>query len=255
MFTLVWQLCIDWMWFVYDPWNRNAGNTVIIPNRHRAGWFDKHCSIACHYNNDIWEATDLRWGVPNHFSSFIVFRDEICHGIFHMYYMDNTVIPATSSERLIEKLYILHGFCESHGMIINENKTKFIVIHDGVHERMLIKINWRVIQHCDKYIYLGCVFTSDGSTKSSLCAQVADWQKHSWKQGSWGQYGAHLGPTGPRWAPCWPHEFAIWDYNKLVSFLRNNCDMPFVMKWDEFVKWHEFVECRTIIWIWELARY
>ena len=21
-----------------------------------------------------------------------------------------------------------------------------------------------------------------------------------------GQYGAHLGPTGPRWAPCWPHE-------------------------------------------------
>ena len=27
-----------------------------------------------------------------------------------------------------------------------------------------------------------------------------------WKQGSWGQHGAHLGPTGPRWAPCWPHE-------------------------------------------------
>ena len=22
----------------------------------------------------------------------------------------------------------------------------------------------------------------------------------------WGQYGAHLGPTGPWWAPCWPHE-------------------------------------------------
>ena len=27
-----------------------------------------------------------------------------------------------------------------------------------------------------------------------------------WQQGSWGQHGAHLGPTGPRWAPCWPHE-------------------------------------------------
>ena len=25
-------------------------------------------------------------------------------------------------------------------------------------------------------------------------------------QGSSGQYGAHLGPVGPRWAPCWPHE-------------------------------------------------
>ena len=27
-----------------------------------------------------------------------------------------------------------------------------------------------------------------------------------WQQGLWGQHGAHLGPTGPRWAPCWPHE-------------------------------------------------
>ena len=26
------------------------------------------------------------------------------------------------------------------------------------------------------------------------------------EQGSWGQHGAHLGPTGPRWAPSWPHE-------------------------------------------------
>ena len=25
-----------------------------------------------------------------------------------------------------------------------------------------------------------------------------------------GHYGAHLGPTGPRWAPCWPMNFAIW---------------------------------------------
>ena len=32
-----------------------------------------------------------------------------------------------------------------------------------------------------------------------------------WQQGSWGQHGAHLGPTGPRWAPCWPVNFAIWD--------------------------------------------
>ena len=25
-------------------------------------------------------------------------------------------------------------------------------------------------------------------------------------QSSWGQHGGHLGPVGPRWAPCWPHE-------------------------------------------------
>ena len=26
------------------------------------------------------------------------------------------------------------------------------------------------------------------------------------KLGSWGQHGAYLGPAGPRWASCWPHE-------------------------------------------------
>ena len=32
------------------------------------------------------------------------------------------------------------------------------------------------------------------------------WYKdaHPWYKGSWGQHGARLGPTGPRWAPCWP---------------------------------------------------
>ena len=29
---------------------------------------------------------------------------------------------------------------------------------------------------------------------------------HPRKQSSWGQHGAQLGPVGPRWAPCWPHE-------------------------------------------------
>ena len=26
------------------------------------------------------------------------------------------------------------------------------------------------------------------------------------EQGSWDQHGSHLGPVGPRWAPCCPHE-------------------------------------------------
>ena len=31
-------------------------------------------------------------------------------------------------------------------------------------------------------------------------------RRTSREQSSWGQHGAHLGPVGPRWAPCWPHE-------------------------------------------------
>ena len=44
---------------------------------------------------------------------------------------------------------------------------------------------------------------------------VLDWQwravigaleRYPRYQGSLGLHGAHLGPTGPRWAPCWPNE-------------------------------------------------
>ena len=31
-------------------------------------------------------------------------------------------------------------------------------------------------------------------------------KRHPRLQSSWGQHGAHLGPVGPRCAPCWPHE-------------------------------------------------
>ena len=34
---------------------------------------------------------------------------------------------------------------------------------------------------------------------------------HPWYQGSWGQHGAHLGPTGPKWDPCWSRELCyLW---------------------------------------------
>ena len=36
------------------------------------------------------------------------------------------------------------------------------------------------------------------------------------QQSSWGQHGAHLGPVGPIWAPCWPHQLCY-----------QGCDKPF----------------------------
>ena len=40
-----------------------------------------------------------------------------------------------------------------------------------------------------------------------------------WYQGSWGQHGAHLGPTGPRWIPCGPHELCYlgWQSKGVVA--------------------------------------
>ena len=39
-----------------------------------------------------------------------------------------------------------------------------------------------------------------------VVANTGNCQGRPREQRSWGQYGAHLGPLGPRWAPCWPHE-------------------------------------------------
>ena len=51
------------------------------------------------------------------------------------------------------------------------------------------------------------------------------------QQSSWGQHGAHLGPVGPRWAPCWPHEpcylgscDTCWLYPHLLGLLCCHCD-------------------------------
>ena len=46
-----------------------------------------------------------------------------------------------------------------------------------------------------------------------------------------GQHGAHLGPTGPRWAPCWPHElcclgsFVRTIYNDMFPALNYTCSV------------------------------
>ena len=39
------------------------------------------------------------------------------------------------------------------------------------------------------------------------------------EQSSWGQHGAHLGPVGPRWAPCWPHEPCYQGMMQILSTL------------------------------------
>ena len=41
---------------------------------------------------------------------------------------------------------------------------------------------------------------------------------------SWGQHGAYLGPTGPRWAPCWPQELRYlgYIYHTIQSYTHNS---------------------------------
>ena len=41
---------------------------------------------------------------------------------------------------------------------------------------------------------------------------------------SLGQYGAHLGPVGPRWAPCWPHEPSYQGFTPWIMYM-SGCDL------------------------------
>ena len=48
-------------------------------------------------------------------------------------------------------------------------------------------------------------------------------------QSSWGQYGAHLAPVGPTWAPCWSHEHCYQGVNHPCNALYCDDKMSHIM--------------------------
>ena len=108
--------------------------------------------------------------------------------------MDDTVIMATSRERLTEKLKYLEEYCDEYGMLINESKTKFMAILGSEEDRQPIQLASFTVRHCDSYTYLGAIFTADGNARNALALHV----KEKTKQ-----------------------------LNKLIIFLSTNYDAPF----------------------------
>ena len=111
--------------------------------------------------------------------------------------MDDTVILATSRVTFKQKLKILEEYCDEYGMVINEDKTKCMVIHGDSFDLIPFRIGDIIMKPCTKYVYLGAIFTADGSTLSSLREHVIEKQKH---------------------------------LNKLIIFFFKNQDMPFLIK-------------------------
>ena len=56
----------------------------------------------------------------------------------------------------------------------------------------------------------------------SYCCHLHGTDAYPSQQGSWGQHGVHLGPTGPRWTPCWPHELCY------MGYYGNSTGRPFI---------------------------
>ena len=115
--------------------------------------------------------------------------------------MDDTIVLATSRDQCIRKLQAVVEFCEKSGMVLNQSKTKFMVINSSDEDRLPLNVAYAGqaydITWCDSYVYLGSIFTSDGKIRSSLKAHAQDKHKH---------------------------------FIKFVSFISKNPDFPFVVK-------------------------
>ena len=76
---------------------------------------------------------------------------------------------------------------------------------NGIQKRTMYQIKYALTQ-----IHLSLLFAK---VFSHSCIPVITMQRYTNPdnvQGSWGQHGAHLGPTGPRWPHVDPMNFAIW---------------------------------------------
>ncbi len=111
--------------------------------------------------------------------------------------MDDTVLLSTSRANMLKKLSLVCQFCNTYGMKINETKTKFMVICGSDADRVPMVMEGLVVSHCDRYTYLGSPFMADGSVSAAVRAHAHDKMAH---------------------------------FNKFVSFLQKNNDVPFIVK-------------------------
>ena len=79
--------------------------------------------------------------------------------------MDDTVIMASTRDKCLTKVGIVLDYCESHGMFLNAHKTQFMVINGSSEDRIQMELAHPsgdiVIDHCEKYTYLGSIFTAE----------------------------------------------------------------------------------------------
>ena len=153
----------------------------------------------------------VKQGSPSSCFLFTLFVDELVRfmklsppdgvlGWLHLLVlMDDTVIVASSHEKLCQKLDVLAKWCNQSGMVINEEKTQYMSFNSS--EKRPIVLNTHAgmvtVSQCTEYVYLGCVITSDGKISSAVSKHVSTRGKAA---------------------------------NKLVRFLDKNENAPFVVK-------------------------
>ena len=133
----------------------------------------------------------VRQGSPTSCYLFIIFVDvlilllkstcspEPILGWLHcLMLMDDTVILATSREKMMEKLKLLDRYCIENDMRVNAAKTKLMVINGRPLDKVPFVLSNFIVRECSEYVYLGSLFTADGRTGSSLRAHLESKNKH-----------------------------------------------------------------------------
>lgn len=83
------------------------------------------------------------------------------------------------------KILNLKGFCAALGMVINNPKTKFMVINGPDKDHQTLSDESFYICNCDSYAYLDSVFTQDGKTttlENHCKAQLSQLSSHDLKK-------------------------------------------------------------------------
>ena len=111
--------------------------------------------------------------------------------------MDDTVLLSTTREGMKNKIKIMYDFCNSHGMSVNNSKTKFMVINGSSQDKDCIIYNDNSISYCKQYIYLGSPFTDDGNPSTAIKIHANNKMCHALK---------------------------------FISFVNKNNDVPFTVK-------------------------
>ena len=91
--------------------------------------------------------------------------------------MDDTVLLASTRERIIEKLEVFMKFCEKYGLVVNELKTQMMVINGVAADCQDFVVSGVVVKHTTFYIYLGSRFTENAKLKDAIQLRVKARQK------------------------------------------------------------------------------
>lgn len=136
----------------------------------------------------------VRAGAPSSGYLFILFMDKFVSmlkaycpdsGPFKwlhtLLYMDDKIIIGYDISEMQHKCNILSQFCEYTGMKVNKDKTRLMVINPSPDTDDNIYIDNWLVPICEKYCYLGCMFSSDGNMNSAMKLQSEKKQKQLFK--------------------------------------------------------------------------